>query len=256
MHGNFCEICGEGLASPLFERPAAEPGLFADAPLLRCGLCQKAQPPYEKAAAFGSYDGAVRDLIHLLKYERVLPAAQLLAELLAEALQPLLPRMAADTVVIPVPLHTDRRRERGFNQSAEVLSALMRELRCEPVGRSFQPRLDVLLRTRATKSQTGLTRPQRKANVRGAFKVVRPDAIAGREVLLLDDVFTTGTTVAECSRVLRRAGARRVWVATVARVLKNDVSLFPPQPAAQGFMSAPELPVAYRPADPRHSGMF
>jgi predicted amidophosphoribosyltransferase len=80
----------------------------------------------------------------------------------------------------------------------------------------------VLERHRETQSQTGLTRHQRRENIRGAFAVARPDLIAGREVLLVDDVFTTGTTVSECARVLRRAGASKIYVATVARTLKAD----------------------------------
>jgi predicted amidophosphoribosyltransferase len=81
-----------------------------------------------------------------------------------------------------------------------------------------------LVRRRMTESQTGLTRAQRRLNIRGAFKVVRRNEIAGQDILLVDDVFTTGTTSSECARVLRRAGAGRVWVATVARVLKPEAA--------------------------------
>ena len=80
----------------------------------------------------------------------------------------------------------------------------------------------ILERRRDTESQIGLTRHQRRENLRGSFAVARPEEIAGREVLLVDDVFTTGTTVSECARVLRRAGASKVFVATVARTLKAD----------------------------------
>ena len=80
-----------------------------------------------------------------------------------------------------------------------------------------------LRRTRETQSQTGLTRHQRRANLRGAFVAARPEQVAGREVVLVDDVYTTGTTVYECARVLRRAGAAEIYVATVARVLKAEV---------------------------------
>ena len=81
----------------------------------------------------------------------------------------------------------------------------------------------VLERRRETQSQIGLTRHQRRENLRGAFAVARPKEIAGREILLVDDVFTTGTTVSECARVLLRAGASKVFVATVARTLKDEV---------------------------------
>jgi predicted amidophosphoribosyltransferase len=79
---------------------------------------------------------------------------------------------------------------------------------------------DLLLRTRDTHSQIGLTSHQRRVNLRGAFAVPRAAEVTGRDVLLVDDVYTTGTTAAECSRVLRKAGARRVWVATAARTMK------------------------------------
>jgi orotate phosphoribosyltransferase len=76
------------------------------------------------------------------------------------------------------------------------------------------------VRVRDTRSQIGLTSHQRRENLRGAFAVTRPQQVAGREVVLVDDVYTTGTTASECARVLRRAGASRVWVVTVARTLK------------------------------------
>jgi len=82
-----------------------------------------------------------------------------------------------------------------------------------------------LCRVRATQSQIGLTRHQRRENLRGAFAVTAPEEIRGREVLLVDDVMTTGTTAAECARALRRAGASAVWVATVARTLKIEPRL-------------------------------
>jgi predicted amidophosphoribosyltransferase len=89
-------------------------------------------------------------------------------------------------------------------------------------------RTDVLARTRPTQSQTGLTRHQRRENVRGAFVLHNPAAIAGRDVLLIDDVFTTGTTVSECARVLRKAGAAKVLVVTVARVLAPEPTMAHP----------------------------
>jgi ComF family protein len=120
--------------------------------------------------------------------------------------------------VVPVPLFRGKRRERGFNQAELLGRAAMKHLRGNMV-------LDAtsLERTRETASQTGLTSHQRRANMRGAFRVKQKERISGRHILLIDDVCTTGTTVGECARVLLRAGAKSVRVATVARVLKGEI---------------------------------
>jgi ComF family protein len=183
----------------------------------RCGLCQRLHPPYERAVAYGSYDGGLRDLIHLLKYQNVRPAAAILGRMLAETITGLgaiLP--AGEITVVPVPLHARKRTQRGFNQSELIAHAALKQL--NPVR--FQISVSALIRRRETESQIGLTRHQRRENLRGAFKVADPTQILKRNVLLVDDVFTTGTTVSECANVLRRAGANRVYVATVARTLK------------------------------------
>ena len=93
---------------------------------------------------------------------------------------------------------------------------------------------------RETQSQTGLTRHQRRENLRGAFRVRVAEKIAGAQIVLVDDVFTTGTTVSECARMLRRAGANKIWVATVARTLKNEVQRvsFEPDTDADRTMAA------------------
>jgi ComF family protein len=116
-----------------------------------------------------------------------------------------------------VPLHKTKFRQRGFNQAELIAKAALKLL---PTGSSFELVSGVLLRTRDTHSQIGLTSHQRRENMRGAFAVPRATDITGREVILVDDVYTTGTTATECARVLRRAGASQVWVATVARTLK------------------------------------
>jgi ComF family protein len=184
----------------------------------RCGLCQRLHPPFEKAVAYGSYDGGLRDLIHLLKFQQVRPAAAVLGRMLAEAITGLdatLP--AGEIVVVPVPLHARKRAQRGFNQSELIARAALKQLHRPE---RFQISINALVRRRETESQIGLTRHQRRENLRGAFALVNPAQIAKRNVLLVDDVYTTGTTAAECARVLRRAGANRVYVATVARTLK------------------------------------
>jgi ComF family protein len=138
--------------------------------------------------------------------------------MLAEAIVVLDPLLGKEPIAaIPVPLHASKRRERAFNQ-AELIARAALKLH------SAQGRLHlvdhVLERRRETKSQIGMTLHQRRESMRGAFAVTRSQAVKGRQVLLVDDVYTTGATVSECARVLLRAGASRVWVATVARTPK------------------------------------
>jgi ComF family protein len=188
------------------------------------------EPLFAKAVAYGSYEGGLRELIHLLKYQQVRPAAAVLGRMLAEGVRGLDSYWTqGPVVVIPVPLHVRKLRQRGFNQSELIARAAIRheashqqliKARVVEGGLVLHPK--VLERRRETQSQIGLTRHQRRENIRGSFVVNRPGEIAGREVLLVDDVFTTGTTVSECARVLRRAGASKVYVATVARTLKAD----------------------------------
>ena len=178
------------------------------------------KPVYIKAAAYGSYEGGLRELLHLLKYEHVRPAANVLGRMLAEVITRLAPDFGEQSpLLIPVPLHQRKFHERGFNQSELMAQAA---LKLKPAGLELRLSSGVLKRTRATLSQTGLSSHQRRENMRGAFVVEKSAEVAGRDVLLVDDVFTTGTTVSECARLLRRAGATRVWVATVARTLKAE----------------------------------
>lgn len=134
--------------------------------------------------------------------------------MISEAFLDLAPRFEdGEPLVVPVPLHSAKLHQRGFNQSELIARAA---LKIVPLGHL---NAEIMRRSRATETQTGLTRDQRQRNIRGAFRVQHRNLISGRDILLVDDVFTTGTTVSECARVLRRAGARRVFVATVARVL-------------------------------------
>lgn len=216
LDGCYCGICGEALHAPA----------FLDQGEAVCGMCQRAHPPFERAAAYGSYSGGLRDLVHLLKYQQVRPAARVLGRMLAETVAHLETDVPDGTVVVvPVPLHTRKRAARGFNQAELIAAAAVKQL-ARP--HRFHLGAKVLVRQRETVSQIGLTRHQRRENMRGAFAVRDARDVAGRDVLLVDDVFTTGTTASECARVLRRAGAARVWVATVARTLKvADVFAMP-----------------------------
>jgi ComF family protein len=209
--GILCCVCGERL-----------PGISAveDVSDNRCAACVSAEPSFYKAAAYGSYSGGLRDLIHLLKYDHVRPAANVLGRMLSEVIDGLAEGFnASPLIMVPVPLHSRKLRERGFNHS-ELIARAALKLKPAQVELALKP--EILLRRRATESQTGLSRDQRQRNVRGAFAVTRQEDVRDREILLVDDVLTTGTTVSECARVLRRAGATRVWVATVARTLKSE----------------------------------
>jgi ComF family protein len=225
--GGVCSTCGERLLSP-FAFTGQQDGP-------RCGLCRRLDPPFAKASAYGSYEGGLRELIHLLKYEQVRPAANVLGRMLTEAAADLEPFFGvAKVVVVPVPLYSRKLRQRGFNQSEVIARAALKH-------GVVQDRLtldaSVLERRRETQSQTGLTRHQRRENIRGAFAVAKPERIAGREVLLVDDVFTTGTTVSECARILRRAGASKVYVTTVARTLKADANRAEPDSEEEARMT-------------------
>lgn len=200
-----CEICGEGLS-----------GLDPASPINTCSACQSARPHFLQATAYGAYDGKLRELIHLLKYEQVEPAAATLGQILREAIYKL-GLTSEPVLVIPVPLHRSKRRQRRFNQ-AELIARAALKKNAFP---NAELATDLLERTRATVSQIGLTRPQRAENIRGAFRVKHLSRVEGRQVVLVDDVLTTGTTANECARILCKAGAERVWVATVARTLKE-----------------------------------
>jgi ComF family protein len=210
MAGTYCSVCGERMMSPLLATNTSENA--------RCGVCRRVEPPYVRALAYGSYDGGLRELIHLLKYERVRPAVNVLGRMLADVIKELAPSFDGDVAMVPVPLHRSKQRQREFNQTELIARSALKLL---PAG---SVRLDstMLERRRATQSQIGLSSHQRRENLRGAFLVPRPSDMKGKTILLVDDVFTTGTTVSECARVLRRAGASKVWVATVARTLKHD----------------------------------
>lgn len=156
--------------------------------------------------ALGPYEGRLRTIIRCLKFGGLSGIGETLGERLARRW---LARPRSIEAVIPVPLHWKRRWRRGYNQAERIASRLSRAL-----GR---PLLDqTLVRVRATRTQTGQSRRDRRRNVRGAFWVREP---VPPSILLVDDVITTGATVRECARVLRTAGTRRLHVAVAARAL-------------------------------------
>ena len=240
LHGSYCTVCGEALHVPAYiDRGETDRGQTDRIEIeTRCLLCQRADPPFERAVAYGSYDGELRDLIHLLKFQQVRPASAVLGRVLAETIANLEQAMPAGTLfsrkiaVIAVPLHKRKQAQRGFNQAEMIARDALKQL-SRP--KRFDLCTGILHRRRETGSQIGLTRHQRRENMRGAFAVSDPTRILNSDILLIDDVYTTGTTASECARVLRRAGAARVWVATVARTLKiSDVIALPENLSEEG----------------------
>jgi ComF family protein len=184
----------------------------------RCQGCRDFEPEFDRAVSFGEYAGELRGLIHLLKYDKVLSAAPVLGDMLVHAIGQL--RGGGEDfwpLIVPVPLHASKRGERGFNQAELIVRARKR------LPAQFEIASGLLKRQRPTHSQVGLSREERIANMRGAFRVTDPQRGKGATVIIVDDVMTTGTTVSECARVLKKAGAERVWAATVARTLKGVV---------------------------------
>ena len=178
-----------------------------------CTHCRESRPEFERAAAFGEYKDSLRGLIHLLKYEGITPAQAPLGQMLGEAIRELLPATGHEPLLlVPVPLHRSRRRSRGFNQAELIALAALKRL-----SQPIELVSGLLIRQRETISQVGLSRQERIENMRGAFRIVDRGRVKGRSVIVVDDVMTTGTTLSECARVLKKAGANMVWAATVAR---------------------------------------
>jgi ComF family protein len=159
----------------------------------------------------GSYRGTLRSLIRLLKFDDRLELAPPLAARAHTFLARRRPGLPPVDLIVPVPLPALRRLRRGYNQAAEVARALGRLTGLPVEARG-------LARRRLGRPQTGLPATRRAANVRGAFRPRHAPRLVGRSVLLLDDVWTTGATLRECARALRRGGARRVVAFSLARV--------------------------------------
>lgn len=213
---DFCSQCDGCIAAPRAPL-CASCGLplgaspFSD----RCRPCLDHPPAFRSARACATYStleerpNPLRTVLHRFKYERDLAAAGPLARLLAS-------RHTLDAtqydVVVPVPLHLDRLRWRGFNQAQQLAAPLARR-----AGVGLDP--FALERMRATQPQVRLDAAQRRRNVHNAFRVRRPAAVRDRRVLLFDDVYTSGATVDACARVLLAAGARSVDVLALAHAV-------------------------------------
>jgi len=159
----------------------------------------------------------MREAIHALKYDRLLGAAHRLGGMLAQAIAQLAADVPGQILVIPVPLHRSKYSHRGFNQARMLAIHALKALRSTHPGWQLQLAPKAVVRQRPTESQAGLTTRQRRLNVRGAFVVSNPQTVTAKNVLVIDDIFTTGATARSVAQVLLRAGAAKVWVATLAR---------------------------------------
>jgi len=175
-----------------------------------CGQCLRGQWHFGSARAFGLYEGTIREAIHLLKYGRKSFLAKPLVGLLDRG-YPFIDYESYD-LLVPVPLHRKRLRERGFNQALALGRAIGRKEGVPWTG-------SALKKTRWSSPQIHLSPKEREENVRGSFAVVDGGEIRGKRILVIDDVMTTGSTVNECARVLLKAGAGKVDVFTLARAI-------------------------------------
>jgi ComF family protein len=199
----LCDGCGDPLRTWRTDDP----------PLPRCPDCRRGDRAVDRGRAIGAYEGALRDVVHAFKYEGRRSLAGPLANLMRVRGAEML--IGADAVV-PVPLHRSRRRQRGFNQAADLARHL------------GLPAVALLRRSRATATQTDLPAASRRANVHGAFALARAFERTGARaryersiVVLVDDVSTTGATLDACARVLKDAGVREVRALTAARVVTS-----------------------------------
>ena len=192
----FCEKCSEPFAGAITSA-------FA------CSNCANQKLHFEAAVAGYRARGVVRRLIHEFKYHDRFYLRHVIGEWLVATLED--PRMNPQNfdVIVPVPLHPAKQRERGFNQAA-VLARILADRTGLPVAKALE-------RVRYTKTQTAFDRAERMRNLRKAFRLRAGMNVQGLRMLLVDDVLTTGSTLSECARVLRKAGASCVHAATAAR---------------------------------------
>jgi len=192
----LCPCCGQ---------PFAEP---EDKDHL-CGDCLLSRPPFSTARALGRYEMALMNVIHKFKYGGKIASGVRLGKLMAEFSYGAF-NIADYSLIMPVPLHTRRLRERGFNQSMIL---------AEEISRHFSINLDFLSLRRVvcTESQASLSKEMRERNIKGAFSVAHAEKINGEKIILVDDVYTTGSTVKECARILLKNKAAEVAVLTLAR---------------------------------------
>jgi ComF family protein len=214
MSGPCCACCGDTLDQP------ATPESYN-----LCRLCRMVAPKFVRAVSFGLYEGRMKQAIHALKYGRIHPAARRLGKMLATAIGQLASEAPAEMLVVPIPLHRAKRAERGFNQASRLAEQALAILRRTHPDWRLTLAPSTLVRLRPTQSQAGLTSRKRRINMRGAFKVPDRASVEGKDVLVIDDILTTGATAQAAAQVLMKAGAASVWVATLARARRFNTGV-------------------------------
>lgn len=175
-----------------------------------CGTCLESPPPFSLHRSAGRYRGLLKDAVLLLKYRSSRPLGPELGRFAHDTLKGEEGLWWGTSAVVPVPLHSRRRRERGFNQ-AEVAAGEVARLAGLPLERK------ALIKVRNTAAQTSLDQADRAINVKGAYAVAAPVRLRGKALLLVDDVYTTGATLRECASALKKAGAKDVRALTIAQ---------------------------------------
>ncbi|MGA1841834.1 MAG: ComF family protein [bacterium] len=180
-----------------------------------CSICRQREWAFDMARAGFVFDGPVRDACHMLKYQGHFGIGAWLGEKMGEALRNIFNQKDSEeeVFIVPVPLSPDRLKDREFNHSLCLAESLSRDFGFPVVDTS------ILRRKNGARPQVGLRPKERWANVRGAFNIKGSDFIKGKRIVLVDDVLTTGATSDECARMLKKAGAARVEVLTLARTL-------------------------------------
>lgn len=207
---DLCDACHARLPWQGSACPRCALPLPAGSPDLPCGACQSRASPLAEVRAAFAYAAPLDRLLPMLKFHHSLPVARLLSGLMAESLAGRYGDFAPDAVLLPLPLHAARLRKRGYDQSLELARPLARAC-------GLPLATGLLRRCKATRAQSRLHRDDRRANLRGAFRV-REHVALPSHVVLLDDVMTTGATLESAAQALRDAGVARVDAWVCARV--------------------------------------
>jgi len=207
----YCKKCGKPLIGTEF---------FLNNKDILCINCRKQHSYFNCARSVGVYEKALRKCIHLFKYYREKKLAKPLGKLLIDYLSKNKQLYQELDLIIPVPLHKNDLKIRGFNQSL-LLSKEIGDYFSLPVEKN------ILIKKKITGAQIKLSKKEREKNLLNAFFIAEPERIKGKKLLLIDDVFTTGSTVNECSKELKKAQVKNICVLTLARGISEPVTVFP-----------------------------